>query len=273
MQGAPFGTITIDHVTMGAISAQKPLTQLLLGEAPAPGMLDGLALGQIEYAGMKVQTPDGKEILIGTFSISKIGFSKGLPVSGQLSYAGLKLSKALVPDARAKEAFEKLGLDTLTLSLGGSYEWNLEKKQITVRNIALKVDELGAINLSADLADVMPGPDWQAHGSLAHAVVRYDDASLADRAFKAAGLQTNTDPTALRQQVGMMIDIRAATLGDSPAIAAAVNAVKTFLGAPHSLTIELAPPAPVAFSALEAAGTMKPEDIAALVGLSVTANK
>jgi len=273
VQGAPFGTITIDHVTMGAISAQKPLTQLLSGDTPAPGMLDGLALGQIEYAGMKVQTPDGKEIPIGTFSISKIGFSKGVPVSGQLSYAGLKLSKALIPDARAKDAFEKLGLDTLTLSLGGSYQWDLEKKQITVRDIALKVDELGAINLSADLADVAPGPDWQAHGSLAHAVVRYDDASLADRAFKAASLQTNVDPTALRQQVGMIIDIRAAALGDSPAIAAAVNAVKTFLGAPHSLTIELAPPAPVAFSALQAAGTMKPEDIAALVGLSVTANK
>src|SRR6266567_1627902 len=78
VQGAPFGTITIDHVTMGAISAQKPLTQLLSGDTPAPGMLDGLALGQIEYAGMKVQTPDGKEIPIGTFSISKIGFSKGV---------------------------------------------------------------------------------------------------------------------------------------------------------------------------------------------------
>ena len=103
--------------------------------------------------------------------------------------------------------------------------------------------------------------------------MRYDDASLADRAFKAASLQTNVDPTALRQQVGMIIDIRAAALGDSPAIAAAVNAVKTFLGDPHSLMVELAPPAPVAFSALQAAGTMKPEDIAALVGLSVTANK
>src|SRR5947209_12312849 len=117
-----------------------------------------------------VCSSDLKEIPIGTFSISKIGFSKGLPVSGQVSYAGLKLSKALIPDPRAKEAFEKLGLDTLTLSLGGSYQWDLEKKQITVRDIALKVDELGAINLSADLADVAPGPDWQAHGSLAHAV-------------------------------------------------------------------------------------------------------
>jgi hypothetical protein len=52
-----------------------------------------------------------------------------------------------------------------------------------------------------------------------------------------------------------------------------VAAVKTFLADPHSLTIELAPPAPVAFSALKAASTLNPGDIAALIGLTVTANK
>jgi hypothetical protein len=273
VQGAPFGTITIDHVTMGAMSIQKPLTQLLSGETPALGMLDGLALGQIEYAGTKVQMPDGKEIPVGTLSISKIGFSQGVPISGELAYGGLKISKALLPDARAQDAFDKLGLDTLTLSLGFSYQWDLNQKRMTVRNVAVKVDELGAVNLSADLGDVSPGPDWQTRGSLTHALLRYDDASLADRAFKAAALQANTDPAALRQQVAMMVDMRAATLGDSPAIAAAVAAVKTFLAEPHSLTIELTPPAPVAFSALQAAGAMKPEDIAVLLGLSVTANK
>jgi len=273
VEAAPMGTITAEHASMADTTFQQPLTHILAGDPLAPEMLDGIAVGKIEYAGMKVKTADGKEIPVGTFSMSKIGFSKGVPVSGELSYAGLKLSKALIPDPRVKDAFEKLGLDTLTLSLGGSYEWNLEKKQITVRNVALKVDELGAVNFSADLAEMAPGPDWQAHGSLAHAVLRYDDASLADRAFKAASLQINVDPAALRQQVAMMVDIRAAALGDSPAIAAVANAVKTFLGAPHSLMVELAPPAPVAFSALQAAGTMKPEDIAVMVGLSVTANK
>jgi len=273
IETAPMGTLTLERVSMADMQLQRPLTRLLAGEPLAPEMLDGLALGRVEYAGMKIKTPDGKDVPVGTFSISKIGFGHGVPISGELSYAGLKLSKALMPDQRAQDVFNKLGLDTLTVSLGLSYQWDLDKKQITLRNVALKIDELGAVNLSADLADMTPGEGWQARGSLSHALLRYDDTSLADRAFKAAALEMNTDPAALRQQVIAMVDMRAAALGDSPAIAAVVAAVKTFLGAPHSLTIELAPPAPVAFSALKAASTMPPGDIAALIGLTVSANK
>ena len=273
IQAAPIGTITLERVSMADMKFQQPLSQLLAGDPLTPEMLDGLEIGRIEYAGMQAKTPDGKEIPVGTLSISKIGFSHGVPISGELSYAGLKLSKALMPDPRAQEAFDKLGLDTLTLSLGLSYQWDLDQKRMTVRDVALKIDELGALNLSADLSDMTPGPGWQTHGSLAHALLRYDDASLTDRALKAAALQTNTDAAALRQQVVAMVDARVTALGNSPAIAAVAAAVKTFLGAPHSLTIELAPPAPVAFSALQAAATMQPGDIAALVGLAVSANK
>ena len=273
IQAAPLGTVTVERASMSGLAIQKPLTQLLQGDTPSPEMLDGLAIGDIQYAGMRVQTPDGREIPVGTFSLSKIGFSHGVPVSGELNYVGLKLSKALMPDPRAQEAFEKLGIDTMTLSLAISYQWDLDKKQMAVRTIALKIDELGALKLSADLADMTPGDGWETRGSLAHAQLRYDDASLADRALKAAALQMNADPAAMRQQLAAMVDMRAAGLGNGPAIAAAVAALKTFLAESHSLTIELAPPQPVAFSALQGAATMKPDDIAALVGLSVTANK
>jgi hypothetical protein len=273
LQGAPFGTISVERVTMGAIGAQKPLTQLLSGEAPAQEMLDGITIGQIDYAGIKVQTPDGKEIPVGTVSISKIGFSHGVPISGELNYGGLKLSKALMPDPRAQEAFDKLGLETLSLSFGFSYQWDLDQKRIAIRNVVLKIDELGALNLSAELADMTPGEGWQARGSFTHAVLRYDDASLAERALKAAAEQANTDPAALRQQLIAMVDMRGAALGDSPQLAAAAKAVAAFVGAPHSLTVELAPLTPVAFSALQAAYALPPGDIATLLGLAVTANQ
>jgi hypothetical protein len=269
----PMGTLTLERVSMSDMKFQQPLSRLLAGDPLAPEMLDGLAIGRVDYVGMHVKTPDGKEVPAGTFSISKIGFAHGVPVSGELSYAGLKLSKALMPDARAQEAFDKLGLDTLTLSLVATYQWDLEQKRMAVRTIALKIDELGALNLSAELADMTPGAGWQTRGSLFHALLRYDDASLTDRALKAAASLANTDTAAFRQQIIAIVDARAATLGDNPAIVSAVAAVKTFLAEPHSLTIELAPPAPVAFGALKAASTMPPGDIAALLGLSVTANK
>jgi hypothetical protein len=273
MQGAPFGTVSVDRVTIGAIKAQKPLAQLLAGDAPAPEMLDDFAIGQIDYAGIKIKTPDGKEIPAGALSISKIGFSHGVPISGELAYGGLKISKALLPDARAQEAFDKLGLDTLTLSFGFSYQWDLDQKRITLRNAALKADELGAVNLSAELSDMTPVAGWQTRGSLVHALLRYDDASLTERALKAAAAQSNTDAAALRQQLIALVNIRAVALGNSPPIADAAKAIVTFLDAPHSLTIELAPAAPVAFSALQAAIALPAGDIATLIGLTVSANQ
>jgi len=271
IQAAPLGTITLERVSMADMKFQEPLSHILAGDPLTPAMLDGLGIGRIEYAGMRVKRPDGKEIPVGTFSLSKIGFSNGVPISGELSYAGLKLSKALLPDPRAQDAFDKLGIDTLTLSLAASYQWDLDQQRIVVRNVVLKIDELGALTLSADLAGMRPGMDVLYQGSLAHALLRYDDASLADRVLKAAASQTGTDAAAFRQQVMAMVDMRATALGNAPAIAAIADAVKTFLGEPHSLTVELAPSAPVPFT--EPLATMQPADIATLIGLTVSANK
>src|SRR5579885_1781040 len=90
---------------------------------------------------------------------------------------------------------------------------------------------------------------------------------------QGGGARDQYGPAAILQQVATMLDSRAASLGDNPAIAAAVAAVKVFLTEPHSLTIELAPTAPVAFTALKAAGALPPADVAALIGLKVSANK
>jgi hypothetical protein len=117
-----------------------------------------------------VQTPDGKDIPVGTLEISKIAFGKGVPVSGELVYAGLKLSKSLMPDPRAQAVFDQLGIETMTLSLGFVYRWDLDQKRISVSNVTLKIDELGALNLTTDLVDMQPGADFQKQGSLAHAL-------------------------------------------------------------------------------------------------------
>ena len=118
-----------------------------------------------------------------------------------------------------------------------------------------------------------PGAGWQTRGSLVHALLRYDDASLTERALKAAAAQSNTDAAALRQQLIALVNIRAVALGNSPPIADAAKALVTFLGTPPSLTIELAPAAPVTFSALQAAIALPAGDIATLIGLAVSANQ
>ncbi|MGH6797331.1 MAG: hypothetical protein ACREDI_02970, partial [Roseiarcus sp.] len=134
-------------------------------------------------------------------------------------------------------------------------------------------DELGALTLSVDVSDMAPGVDWQNQAHLAHLLLRYDDASLADRALRAGAAQKGADPAAFRQQLIALAQQQALALGNGPAIAAAVKAVIAFLDTPHSLTVELTPPAPLTLAVLQGMAEMPPADRIALLGLTMSANQ
>ncbi|HVM81936.1 MAG TPA: hypothetical protein VMU06_23140 [Stellaceae bacterium] len=268
------GGLTVDHVAMAGLNLRKPLSQVLENQTLAPEMLDGFAIGKIEYAGMKFTPTGGAEIPIGTLSISKIVFTGSVPVSGELAFAGLKLSRTQLPDPKSQEVFNKLGIETMTISFGLAYRWELDKKRVTVTDLRYKVDELGAANVSVDLAEMTPSLLLAVQqGQLAHAVVRYDDGSGIERALKIVATENQTDPAAFRQQVIDMVEAQAQAMGDSPEISAAAKALVAFLQAPKNLTVELAPAQPVPFASLQGAAAMPPPEVAKLVGLKVTANQ
>jgi hypothetical protein len=240
---------------------------------PAPEMLDGLAIGKIEYAGMTLHQGQSGSIPIGTLTISKLLFTGSVPVSGDLTFEGLKLSRTQLPDPKAQEAFEKLGLETMTESFSFSYRWDLDKKRMTVTDLRNKVEELGTTTVSIELTEMTPGVVNMMQGQLAHAKLRYDDASAVERAFKAMAAENGTDVEMLRKQMIDMIQAQGSALGDSPAIASAVKSLVAFLEAPKSLTVELAPATPVPFTVLGNASKMPPPQLVQLLGLTVSANQ
>ena len=265
--------LSLDRVALADLNVRKPLIRILESPNLAPEMLDGLAVGKVEYTGMTLRQNQGGPIPIGTLTISKILFTGSVPVSGDLAFEGLKLSRAQLPDPKAQEAFEKLGLETMTESFGFSYRWELDKKRMTVTDLRNKVDELGATTVSIELAEMSPGIANMMQGQLAHAKLRYDDASAVERALKAMAAENGTDVELLRKQMIDMIQMQGQALGESPAIAEAVKELVAFLQAPKSLTIELAPSAPVPFAVLGNASKMPPPELVQLLGVSVSANK
>lgn len=268
-QVGPLGTFTADKFSISAIDFRKPLALLLDAQSFTPAMLDGLTLGQFEIDGMTFQPADGAPTALGSFTLSNINFTQGLPVSGEFSYSGLKLTRAVVTNPQILVFFDKLELDTATVSLSAAFAWDLDKKHASIHDVKFKVDELGALDLSVDYSDVDSVSAWQQQARLAHAILRYDDASLAGRALKVPG----GDPAAFRDQLIAMVRQHATAYGNSPAIAASANAIETFIGSPHSLTLELTPPSPVLITTLETAGTMPPADLVALLGMTVSANQ
>jgi len=267
------GVFTAERIAAGGINLRKPMTRVLESDTLTPEMLDGFAIDKIEYAGMKVTPTGATAIPVGTLTISKIAFTGSVPVSGDLAYSGLRLSRAQLPDPRTQEVFNQLGIDTMTISLGLSYRWEIDKKRVTVTDLRYKVDELGAANVSVDLAEMTPSMAVLQQGQLAHATVRYDDGSGIERAFKIMATENQADPAEFRQQIIDMVEAQAQAMGDSPEISGAAKAVIAFLQAPKNLTVEIAPAQPVPFATLQGAAAMPPPEIAKLLGLKVTANQ
>lgn len=273
IKGTKIGTVSVDRVAMGETDIREPMTRIVNGEALSAALLNGIKIGQIEYVGMTVQPPDKPSVHVGAFSIGPVAFAQGLPVSGALAFQDIGISRSQLPDPKAQDGFTKLGLETITLSLALSYDWDVAQQRATIHDTMLKVNELGTITVSADLTNVVASVAALTQARLAHARLRFDDASLVERLLRAGAAQTGADPAAYRQQIAGLVQHPGATAGqDSPLLAAAQQAAGDFITSPHSLTIELSPPVPVTFMALRRA-VAAPADFAAMVGLAVSANQ
>jgi hypothetical protein len=268
-----FGTFAIDRAVMGATDLRAPMIRLVNGEALSPALLDGIGLGRIDYDGITIQPPDKQTLHVGRVSLGPVAFAKGMPVSGALGWQDISIPRSMVTNATARDVFDKLGLETMTTSFTVSYDWDVAGQRASLHDTALKVNELGTLTLAADLGSVVANADALTQARLVHARLRLDDASLVDRMLRAGAAMAGTDLTAYRQQVMDQLRQRGATMGgDSPLIAAAGQAVADFVASPHSLTIELSPPAPVPLFALKGAIAV-PAELAAVLGLSVSANQ
>jgi hypothetical protein len=272
-KAGPQGDVTVDHVGITGLDAQNVLTQALSATTVDPSMVDGLTLGKLEYAGMTVKMPDEPPVTIGSIAVSNIVFAHSLLVSGEFSVAGFKITKALMTDEQALDAFNKLGLDVATLSFGAGYKWDVDKKTAVLKEASFKIDELGALTLSADLGGIEKPETMEQTATLNHAVLRYNDASFAGKALKIAATESGADPAGFGQQMAAMVQAQGAMIGKSPGIAAATKAIGTFLTDPHNLTIELTPPQPLAMATLDDDKDLPPEQIFNKLGVKVTANQ
>jgi hypothetical protein len=268
-----FGAVSIDRVTIGPTDMHEPMTRLVNGEALSAALLNGINIGRIDYSGITAQLPGGAATHVGGVSVGPVAFASGMPISGKLGWTDISLTRDQVSDPRAEEVFDKLGLQTVTMSFAFAYDWDIAQQRVSLHDTMLKVNELGTLTIAADLTNAIPNPVGLTQIRLAHAMLRFDDASLVNRALRAGAEQSGTDPLAFRQQIVDMVRQQSSTQGAvSPALTAACNAAGDFIASPHSLTIELSPAQPVPLLALKGMNA-PPDMLATTLGLVVTASQ
>lgn len=265
--------VQVAHAAVSGVDLRKPFTALLTQATLTPDFLDGLAIDRLAYEGMTVARPGKPPFGIGSITLAKALFAGGVLVSAEFGVSGISLSRAELPMPQADDAFTRLGLDRVSLSAALAYHWDAAQKRLAVPDFTLKLDELGTFDLSLDVDNVAPGIAAALQAQLGHAVLHYNDNSLAARVFRAGAAATQSDPPAYRQHLVTLIEEQAAGFPDDATLQAAAQAAIAFLREPKSLKIELAPPHPVPVVLLLRAAALTPPQLAALLGLSVEANQ
>jgi hypothetical protein len=274
VKAGPGFDATVDHVNIAGLDFRDAMSQLLSGAPLDPSMLNGIALKKLEYGGITVKTPSGAPVTFGEASVSNVAFAHSLLVSGDFSVTGVKLTKAQLADEQEMlDAFNKMGLETMTISYGAGYRWDVDKKTASLKGANVKIDELGELTLAIDLAGIEKPEDFETNATLNHAVLRYSDASFVGRALKMGAEESGADPAAYKQMITGMVQVQASSIGKSAGIAAAAKSIGAFLNDPHNLTVELTPPTPLLLATIDSDKDLPPDQIFNKLGVKVTANQ
>jgi hypothetical protein len=259
----------VARIMMPEWSVRRPAERLLAGEAPSRSMLDDVSFGGFDMQEIACTSPDSGQVTVDGIAFGGVAFTDGLPTSGEVSLRRLSLATAVFEDEDPEELLTALGLDRVTVSVGAAYTWDMAAGRVSLQGVGLAIDELGALEVSATLADVPRNVEEATAVTLAGGRIRYTDASLVDRAFAMAAEQQGAEPATVRDR---FIGEFAPVLLAQGIPAEIVEALATFAREPKALTVTIAPPAPVLLLALAGADEMPPGELIALLGITVTAN-
>jgi hypothetical protein len=172
------------------------------------------------------------------------------------------------------QALQNFGMADFSVDIDADGSFDRGTGHLIAKREDINFKGLGTLHLSVDIDGLKPdAPTTKADPTAAfrdarliHAEVRWDDASLVGRVFHVAALRSGQSETALRATLALPLASAAAFFPDQPDVADQING---FLDGRHSLTITLAPPAPVR---LLDVGTAAPNQKAHLLGVKIQGN-
>jgi hypothetical protein len=267
------GKMMVDHASMGNVVLRDAAGRLANSAPLTMALLDGASFEGMELDGMTIALPTGGTSQIQKIALSNLAFDHSFLKSFVFNITGLKQDVSSL-DGRAKAALQQLGLSTVTLNIATSFQWNADNKTAALHDNSISLDELGSLQLNADLVNIGPadaaGPEQP---GFSKAVLRYQDGSLINRLLSAGGERSADQLAQMRQAFATNMMRNLGPLAADPKLAGSVKAISDFAKTPQILTITLAPSAPVPLAAMKTVAAQGPQALVDTLGLSITANQ
>jgi hypothetical protein len=226
----------------------------------------------------------------------------GSKINMLMTGSDLHIDLSAVKDPKAKDALKQLGYDTLTGDLKLDGTWDKQSGIINLEEYSLTLDDVGRLAMALEISGYTPefiksmqqvqtaaasNPDPQAAQqamgfamlgmlqqlSFKSASIRFDDASVTERALEFAGKKQGVSGDQMRMALKAMLPLMLGSLGIPELQKQIAAAASVFLDNPENITITATPASPVAVPVLMGAGMGDPKSLVDLLNVQVSANK
>jgi hypothetical protein len=224
---------------------------------------------------------------------------KGIDFDGIVS--GVKGDLSGVQDAKAKQAIDKLGLQTLSGEITMEGGWDLTSGLFSLKDTSYNVDNVGRLSMAFDLsgytmqlskslqeafraAEANPDKEAanQALGLTAmgliqqlnfnSASIRFEDASITKRLLDYFGAEQGVSGEQLAQSIKGLAPLMIAQLNIPELQNQLTSAITAYIDAPKNFTVTAEPDKPVPFPMIMGAGMGAPNTLPTVLGVKITAN-
>ncbi|MEW7007620.1 MULTISPECIES: hypothetical protein [unclassified Lentilitoribacter] len=214
---------------------------------------------------------------------------------------GIVIDLSAVEDPKAKQAIADMGYETLRGDIQIKGDWDAKTGRFNMPEYALTLNDAGRINIALDIsgytlefikqlqdvqkemADQSDPKAQQAAGMASLALlqqltlnalsIRFDDASITEKALKYAGSKQGMSQEQMAEAAKALLPFGLARLGMPELQQQITAAASAFLDNPQNIEIKATPPAPVPFGQIMGAAMADPRTIPATIGVEVVANQ
>lgn len=287
------GHLSIVDIEIGGLFVPETMTY---------DTLDNILFYESMSTGPLKVTREGNEV----FSMSGIELEVNRAdddstVGVTLNGIGLRADIKQIDDLKPRQMLNDLGYETLTGDLVLDANWDVESGTVKLNEYGLTLNDVGKLAVQLEISGytmefiqameqaqtaAAANPDAEAAqqamgfamlGMLQQltfnsASIRFDDASVTEKALAYAGKQQGISGEQMRQAVKGMMPLMLGQLG-IPALQQQISAAANiYLDNPGNLTVSAKPASPVAVPVIMGAGMGDPRSLVDLLNVQVTAN-